>query len=487
MTQRDHAFSTLVLEPVERSRHQLVLRYRVDDLRFSTSYWYDTVDFDELEARFGTAFLRLVEFHLLAFEANKVASLAPDAIDPGPYAELVTDEFWALWETTFHNVWAVWRYENDLPDYRLPRPERAAADVTSTALPIELAPGPVETLMLCGGGKDSLAGMTLLEGAGVEYDTFVYSHSTYGRGDHQHELIDGLLAHCQHRRPHRGWVIDDAVDSPAAVVHPERGIARIIAAETVSSYWTALPVALAHGFTEVALAVTASTDEHNLHWERTGEDVNYLWGMSSAAEELLHDYIRDHLVTNLAMFHILRPVHDVNVFALLNERLPAVPATHSCAQLKPWCCRCAKCIYVWMNYVAWLPEAVTADTFARSVGAGSGDPGVLGGVNLFEIPENRLLLRKILGVESYKPTDCVGTVAEARLAFLMCRRKGVGGLIADEIDLAPFVEEAAATVDRYARPKAPRRVVPTELASAIGPALIASEDSTRRIAGDVLG
>ena len=36
-------------------------------------------------------------------------------------------------------------------------------------------------------------------------------------------------------------------------------------------------------------------------------------------------------------------------------------------------------------------------------------------VNLFDIPENRTMLRKMLGLESHKPTDCVGTVGEARL------------------------------------------------------------------------
>ena len=112
------------------------------------------------------------------------------------------------------------------------------------------------------------------------------------------------------------------------------------------------------------------------------------------------------------MFHLLRPVYDVNVFALLNRDLDAVPSTHSCAQHKPWCGRCAKCIYVWMNYVAWLPAETVAACFEA---------------NLFDVPENRQLLRKMLGLESYKPTDCVGTVSEARLAFAMCRAKGVGG------------------------------------------------------------
>ena len=89
----------------------------------------------------------------------------------------------------------------------------------------------------------------------------------------------------------------------------------------------------------------------------------------------------------------------------LQRELDAVPATHSCAQQKPWCGRCAKCIYVWMQYVAWLP----ADTVEQCLTT-----------NLFDLPENRSILRKMLGLEGYKPTDCVGTVSEARLAFASC-------------------------------------------------------------------
>ncbi|MGI9622215.1 MAG: hypothetical protein ACR2PK_05200 [Acidimicrobiales bacterium] len=440
---------TLYFEPVERSRRQLVLRYRIDNTRFSTSYWYDTVDFIELEATYGSDFMRWVEFHLLAFEANKAASLKPDKIDFGSYADLVTDEFWDLWETIFRNVWAVWRFENDLPDYRLVRPDLG---VSRPPPATSLGPPEVPTLMLCGGGKDSLVSMGLLETADIQYDAFVYSHSTYGRGQHQHDLIDGVLEHCDHQNLHRGWVFDDAIDSPAALVEPELGIGRMIAAETVSSYWTALPLILQHRYRNVALGISRSTDEHNLTWDRNGEDVNYLWGMSSTAETLLHDYVRQNLVTNVQIFHILRPIYDIGVFTLLGRNLDAVPATHSCAQVKPWCCRCAKCIYVWMNYVAWLPQDVVAETFS---------------VNLFDLEENRSLLRKMLGLESYKPTDCVGTVSEARLAFVMCRMKDVSGVIADEIDLGPLLGETEDILDRYSPSAELGPTFPKEFAPAL--------------------
>ncbi|MDH3300536.1 MAG: hypothetical protein OES24_08515 [Acidimicrobiia bacterium] len=460
--------STLTFEPVVRGRRHLHLRYRVGGFAFTTTYWYDTVDFGELEERYGSDQMRRIEFHLLAFEANKALSLKPATVDFGPYADLVTKAFWEIWETVFHNVWAVWRYENDLPDYKLPAPQPAPnADIARVTVPV----GDTPTLMLCGGGKDSLTSMKLLERGGIPYDAFVYSHSTYGRGSMQHELIDGLLASCTPGRVHRAWVIDDGLDAPVVTVHPQLGLRRMIAAETVSSYFQALPLALAHGYTDVALGISRSTDEHNLTWDATGEDVNYLWGMSSIAEQRIHDYIRSHLASNVAVFHILRPIYDVNVFALLNRDLASVPATHSCAQLKPWCCRCAKCIYVWMNYVAWLPVETVAATFEK---------------NLFEIPENRTLLRKMLGLESYKPVDCVGTVSEARLAFLMCRRKGVSGPIADDIDLGPFKAEAAGVLDKYRAVAPLASTMPERIGTAIEPQLAESARRAAAIAASVL-
>ena len=156
-------------------------------MRFTTTYWYDDVDFDGLEQRYGARMLRVVEFHLLAFEANKAASLAPTAIDLGPYADLVTEAFGKLWSTIFHHVWGVWRYENGLPEYRLPRPcccmRPAAATYPSRrqSTRSRWATGPDRPpLVLCGGGKDSLVSMRLLQRAGIPYDTFVYSHSVYG-------------------------------------------------------------------------------------------------------------------------------------------------------------------------------------------------------------------------------------------------------------------------------------------------------------------
>ncbi len=39
------------IEGYTRSRHQITMSFGIDDLRFSTSYWYEDVDLPMLEQR----------------------------------------------------------------------------------------------------------------------------------------------------------------------------------------------------------------------------------------------------------------------------------------------------------------------------------------------------------------------------------------------------------------------------------------------------
>jgi hypothetical protein len=124
-----------------------------------------------------------------------------------------------------------------------------------------------------------------------------------------------------------------------------------------------------------------------------------------------------------------------------------------------------------MNYVAWLPPDTVTATFD---------------VNLFHLPENGITLRKMLGLESHKPTDCIGTVSEARLAFAMCRARGVGGVIADDIDATDFFAEAETTLDRYATVTSPGPTYPRRLVEPLGSLLRANAEVAREFALHVL-
>lgn len=156
-------------------------------------------------------------------------------------------------------------------------------------------------------------------------------------------------------------------------------------------------------------------------------------------------------------FHLLRPIYDLVVFNLLAKDAASVPSTHSCAQQKPWCCQCPKCIYVWMHLVAYLDATIVDQMFDK---------------NLFDLPENRTYIRKMLGLEGYKPCDCVGTVSETQVAYLLCRAKGKSGQAVADIKPGDITLDVDAFLEKYARVDPPLGAIPTNLYEKIKPQLL---------------
>jgi hypothetical protein len=254
--------------------------------------------------------------------------------------------------------------------------------------------------------------MKLLEKANISYSTLTYSSSIYGRAATQHHLIQSLLNTVHPHRQHRLWMYEDFLDSPVAELAKEYGVTSLTAAETPSSIFAALPLILQYNYRYVNLGHERSADFPNLIWEETGEAVNHQWGKSSAAEQVLSQYLQTHLIANCHYFSLLKPIYDVVIFNLLREDLASVPCTHSCNTNKPWCKKCAKCAYVWLNYLAYLPVDLVNQIFQ---------------VNLFDLPENQIWFRQMLGLEKHTPFECIGQINESRLAFELCRRKGLTG------------------------------------------------------------
>jgi hypothetical protein len=435
---------TLWLDEASWSGSQLRIRYGVDGRPFRTTLWWEGLDLDALEAALGSAALRHLIFHIAAFEAMKGASLRPDVFDLGPYADLGSAAFREVWSTVQRRVWGQWRYEHDLPEWG---PVIAGSATAPAPAPASVRASEAKVLLFCGGGKDSLVAARALAEANVPYASYAYSHSTYGPPAPQHALIDRLLDHLEPTERHRHRVFDDLLDVPVAELAPELDVRFVVAAETPSSLFGSLPLALARSCTDVVVAHERSADTGNLVWSRTGEEINHQWGKSLDAERLLRDYIDQHLVAGLSYSSVLKPAHDVLIFRALAEAIESVPATHSCNTAKPWCLRCAKCAYVWLGYQAFLPEATSRATF--------------GDRNLLDDPANVVWFEQMLGLADHTPFECIGLVDEARLAFELLRRRGrtglamrvyedrVGAVEADRL----FAELMAIDPDHHAMPR----------------------------------
>lgn len=422
---------TLILTGISVTRDTVRIAATISGRAFVTAIRYDSVDFDGLAARYGRAAIDRIAFHIAAFEINKIASLKPARIDWGAYGGFVTPEFADLWRTIFRNVWAQWRFENDLINYAVPDFDAAG----SSAAPAVLDPGPVPTLAFCGGGKDSLVALKTLEAVGAPFNSLVYSANFYGDHPAQHALIDGLLAHTAPAHRHRQWIDDDFLVTPLEDLRAEFGIETVTAAETPSSIFAALPLVLQHGYSHICLAHERSADAGQVRWDATGEDVNHQWGKSFEAEALLNGYIQAHLIDGFDYYSILKPLYDVAIFGLLRRYPEAVPATHSCNIDKPWCRRCAKCLYVWLGYAAFLPDDVVTAAF--------------GPENLLDVEDNVFLFRQLAGLEDQLPFECIGEADEAALYLALMEARGRAGKALDACRSAVARIDVAAALDRY--------------------------------------
>ncbi len=457
----------LKLTEWSRTSHELALEFDVGDVRLSKIYRYPDLDLIDLEKRYGRDLMERLYFHIAAFEAMPLASIKPDTISLGLLAHFQTQAFQSVWRTVFLNVSAQWRYENNLTEYRGPvfedRPTPSRARST------RLENGPIPVLNFTGGGKDSLVSMKLLERGKIPFSAFSYSHPTYGPAQEQHALIERLSDVTAVRRRHWLEVEDEFWSRRAEGIEHRHGIRSRICAETPAAIMGAIPVALAHGYQYMSLGHERSADSLNLVWQLTGEEINHQWGKSLEAELLIDNYIRRHLISGLTYFSLLKPIHDVVIFGLLNDDLPAVARTHSCNVRKPWCCRCAKCAYVWLNFMAWLPEETVRPMFAE---------------NLFEVPDNETWFRQLLGLAAHRPFECVGEIAESRLAFALYRSKGIRGSIADTC--AAELPHQRELPEHYFTVHQSESTIPTDIASVIFPQMERAAERARSYAESAL-
>lgn len=444
--------------------------YGIDDLHFETAYWYSDVDLAALESRYGRPFMEKVYFHMLAFEASKLVSLKPQSIDLGLFATLHTQAFETLWRTIVHKVWAQWRYRHHLPDYT--GPAFISSPVGNPAQSIVIETNTPQVLSFCGGGKDSLVAMQLLEQGSIEYASFAYSNSVYGKADLQHDLINQLLAHGKPSRQHALRVYDSFIDAPVLQLCPEYEIKEILAAETPSSLFAVLPVMLEHGYRYIVLAHERSANTGNLIWPETGEDVNHQWGKSYQAELLLNQYLQSEFIANCEYFSVLQPVYDTLIFNLLRRDQQAVLDTHSCNIRKPWCLKCPKCAYVWLNYMAYLDCEAIDNLF---------------GANLFDIQENQQWYYQMLGLGEHTPFECIGQIEEVRLAFEMCKQKGLRGKAMEMYHRHFPALEPAPIIEKYLDVDMSRSGIPEEIAGKIQTLLKVGAQQSKEYIENTLG
>ncbi|WP_016953061.1 hypothetical protein [Anabaena sp. PCC 7108] len=393
--------------------HHLEIIYSADKFKFSTKIFYHGVSFSGLMKKYSQAFIQGIVAHIALFEGMKLCSLFPEYYDISVIAEYLEHPVLDLFVTIYQGVFGQHWYENNITNYQQPEiiySQKLGISQTTNIL------GDNQTILAgCGGGKDSIVAMKMLEEAGIPFASMQYSHSVYGKADFQHELISQVLESVQPLQKHQISIFDDFTEFPFLKLYfPENS--GITAPETPVSIFESLILMLDKGYNYLCLAHEKSANTGNLFWDDIDKEVNHQWGKGLAAEQILDQFIQENLLTNFKYFSLLQPIYDFRIFQNFSKYPEFIPKIHSCNVQKPWCKKCPKCAYVWLGMMAFSQQSIVDKVFKN---------------NLFDDVDLLPTFREMVGLGEHTPFECIGEIEESWLFMKRCLEKGSTGTALD--------------------------------------------------------
>ena len=273
------------------------------------------------------------------------------------------------------------------------------------------APGPLglprRSLVAVGGGKDSCVTIEALQSAGE--DPLLASVRRF-------PVIDAVLGRAGGQAVHVGRALD-----PHLLELNRRGARNGHVPVTALVSVVLCLVAVRAGCDAVVMSNERSASEATRDWR--GAAVNHQWSKSLAAEELLAGVLAAAVGPELLWFSLLRPFSELTIcrlFAAGGRRFFDVFSSCNAAyRLDParrvdgWDRNCPKCRFVALALAPWLsrPEVVA----------------IQGGDVLDDLRQVEGLAGLVEAGQP-KPFECVGEVAESRVAVrLAVERPGWAG------------------------------------------------------------
>lgn len=383
--------------------HHISLHFQVDEFPFHTVVYYPSIDLSGLKEIYGLV------CHIALFEGMKFGALFPETYDISSIADGLSENALEAFAKWFPLAWSQHLYENKKSGYS--GPQLVSHKPLGKSRPIAL-PKRQETLLFGnGGGKDSLVSMKMLDEGGIPYASYQWARTEYGSLRNQHRLMSQVVKHTHPAAIEKLSIFDDFTDATFLNIYHSDIKGEVAQGNPCQvgmpeGLFEGLLLCVAKGYSSIVFANERSASTGN------SKGVNHQWIKSFEAESAFRDFIQKELISDLNFYSLLRPLYDWQIFQKLTHFPEALPDIHSCNIQKPWCKRCAKCAYVWMNLMARFPKNMIDDLF---------------GENLFDAPEIQPYFRQMMGLEKHNAFECVGEISETQLALKRCLDLGLTG------------------------------------------------------------
>ena len=343
----------------------------------------------------------------------------------------------AFWTQVYENGLGEFFYKNKI-DHRGVVNFPIGASETGQS-PVSTEPhSPVrekKILVPFGGGKDSIVTAELLKGAGHDVTLLRIGH---------HPLITAAAKTAQLPL----LTIERRLDPLLFALNAEGALNGHV---PITAYLSILSVIIAelYGFSAAVWSNERSASEGNTKLHEL--EVNHQWSKGIIFEKALQKMLRSR--THVQYFSLLRPWSELRIvkefckhskyfesFTSCNENWRIAAKSESIG-FGLWCRDCPKCAFAFTLFAGFFPRTTLE---------------ILFGANLFDFPSLEQTFRELLGLQGFKPFECVGTADEVRAAFFLAH---VRGELEDTPSMQMFVNEVLPTM------KNPEVLIAQELAA----------------------
>ncbi len=278
--------------------------------------------------------------------------------------------------------------------------------VEATVVPDAPRPGGLgllrRSLVPVGGGKDSCVTIDALQSAGE--DPLLASVRRF-------PVIDAVLDRAGADAVHVGRTLD-----PRLAELNRRGARNGHVPVTAVVSLVLCLVAVRAGCDAVVMSNERSASEATRDWR--GAAVNHQWSKSLAAEELMAEVLAAAVGPQLSWYSLLRPFSELGICRLFAERgrrffdvfssCNAAFRLDAALRVDGWDRSCPKCRFVALALAPWLDRAEVV--------------GIQGG-DVLDDPAQVEGLAALVEAGQPKPFECVGEVAESRVAVRLATER----------------------------------------------------------------